>query len=182
MSLPETITWADNLRRAIGNIFLHILLPLQDYKINYECLFSKIDTCKITSDNDVLPTDSNRIATINETSNENRTNSWFNLMKDFINKVSFNYKEKEQFINSFSQVQNQIANVFHGALSLIKARSYVAQLMICSIIISHFIYRDVLYMMRYFKKDPSVSSQAGKSFRGSEDDDWIALHKSARRM
>lgn len=43
----ERITWSENLRRAFTGLFTHALFPLIDVQLSYDCLLSREDFCQV---------------------------------------------------------------------------------------------------------------------------------------
>lgn len=121
------ISWLENLKNGIWALLIHPFFPLLETKFDYKCLFSYQPYCCIenkTHDRHIFSHD-----------------SIINSIKQSLNLEKF----KIEVINLYSKIINDVIYINPGRLLI------VAQLILCTLLLSYFIFKDIKNLSRRFR-------------------------------
>lgn len=151
----RTISWLDNLIRGARNLILHPFFPfLKSSEFNFKCLFARTNSCcSINGCDHAL-----HQQVTNQTYRDNgfSISSYPHLLeshvKSLISQYNTSINHGQAYIKTDKQPPYELVTRYIFKLTGTSVRRFLTfQLIICTIVLSYYLIRDVKYVIRYMK-------------------------------
>lgn len=155
----DSISWIENLRRGVSALILHPFLPLKNFKFSYSCLFSSHSYCRVDREELIRYSDkdNSQYSKIHPPTD--------NLFRKFSRSIfhaldiSTNLLEKDRtYLHKpeENRIPKKLLEFFrHISKRMIHEPGcafLVAQLLMCSIILTYFLIKDLKKLAGFFIK------------------------------
>lgn len=149
--VTENITWYENLVHGARAIFIHPFLPFSNFGFDYKCLFSANPFCSIIQSN---------VGTMNKTFTDYAPSKsrigYLDLIRNNLGSILRNISITDSKQGPLELARKTKPSTFldfiRGEGTKHVHRLILAQLILCTILLCYFIFRDITAIINYIKK------------------------------